>query len=100
MPLPKALLLCCIIIHGSALAQTMPEFQSFTYTSAVSWNTSNYQSFQYNIPDIGTVMRFRLMTPNGFSRTAVDGKQYPIIIFLHGSGEAGVLRCITQQWCW
>lgn len=90
MPLSRALLLCCIVIHGTAFAQTMPEFQSFTYTSAVSWNTSAYQSFQYQIPDVGTVMRFRLMTPNGFNRTAVDGKQYPIIIFLHGSGEAGV----------
>jgi hypothetical protein len=91
MPLPKALaLLFCVVGYGSALAQTMPEFQSFTYTSAVSWNTSVYQSYQYNIPEVGTMMRFRLMTPNGFNRTAVDEKKYPIIIFLHGSGEAGV----------
>jgi hypothetical protein len=70
----------------------MPEFQPFTYTPVLTWNTSAYQSYQYNIPDGGVVspMRFRLMTPTGFSRTAVDGKKYPIIIFLHGSGEAGV----------
>lgn len=79
---------CMLLVH--MLQAQMPEFQSFTYTPAVSWNTSAYQSYQYNIPSQGTVMRFRLMTPNGFNRSLNDGKKYPIIIFLHGSGEAGV----------
>src|SRR5690349_2076242 len=71
-------------------SNTMPEFENFTYTSAVSWNTSAWQSFQYHKPNDNVAadyMRFRMMTPNGFNRCANDGLKYPLIVFLHGSGE-------------
>lgn len=73
-------------------SNTMPEFQSFTYTPVQSWNTSAYQSYQYNNPDPESAswMRFRMLVPNGFDRCATDGKSYPLIIFLHGSGESGI----------
>ncbi|RAW01342.1 fibronectin type III domain-containing protein [Pseudochryseolinea flava] len=73
-------------------SNTMPEFQDFTYTPVQSWNTSAYASYQYNNPDPTSAswMRFRMLSPNGFDRCASDGKKYPLIIFLHGSGESGV----------
>ncbi|HYG20530.1 MAG TPA: hypothetical protein VD816_16435, partial [Ohtaekwangia sp.] len=80
------------ISYNLVKAQALPEFQPFTYTHIYNWNTAPYQSFQYNIPSGGQAspMRFRLMAPNGFDRFANDNRKYPIIIFLHGSGEAGV----------
>src|SRR5688500_16467773 len=100
MPSLRVIAFLFSILSMSTLkAQTMPEFQSFTYTPVVTWNSSAYQSYQYNIPDGGTVspMRFRLMTPNGFNRTVNDGKKYPIIIFLHGSGEAAPYDAVPND---
>jgi poly(3-hydroxybutyrate) depolymerase len=72
-------------------SNTMPEFEAFTYTPVQSWNTSAYQSWQYHKPsdpNAADYMRFRMLVPNGFDRCATDGKKYPLIIFLHGSGES------------
>lgn len=89
--MPKLALLSILSIwsYSQLNAQAMPEFQPFTYTHLYSWDTSPYLSYQYPIPG-GVLTRFRLMLPNGFDRFANDGQKYPIIIFLHGSGEAGV----------
>jgi chitodextrinase len=70
---------------------TMPEFEPFTYTQVNSWNTSAYQSWQYHKPDApeaADYMRFRMLVPNGFNRCNNDGQKYPLIVFLHGSGES------------
>jgi fibronectin type 3 domain-containing protein/predicted esterase len=93
MPSPWTIILILSVFSFQVgKAQTLPDFQPFTHTPVFSWNTTRYQSYQYSIPNGGAVspMRFRLMSPNGFDRLANDGKKYPIIIFLHGSGEAGV----------
>jgi len=89
--MPKLALATILSIwsHSQMNAQTLPEFEPFTFTHIYTWNTAPYESYQYNIP-AGQIARFRLMSPNGFDRFATDGKLYPIIIFLHGSGEAGV----------
>lgn len=83
-------LLMLLLFPLSARSQTMPEFEPYAYTQLYTWGTSAYQSLQYDILGGGLVspMRFRMMTPNGFNRTAVDGKKYPLIVFLHGSGES------------
>ncbi len=89
--MPKLALISILSIwsFSQVSAQALPEFQPFTYTHLYSWDTSPYLSYQYPIPG-GVLTRFRLMLPNGFDRFASDGQKYPIIIFLHGSGEAGV----------
>jgi predicted esterase len=97
MPPLRTIALFLLLSIGSLRAQTMPEFQSFTYTPVLTWNTSVFQSYQYTNPDVGSPMRFRLMPPNGFDRTANDGKKYPIIIFLHGSGEAGAYDAVPND---
>jgi poly(3-hydroxybutyrate) depolymerase/chitodextrinase len=93
------LLLLFLLPLGATLAQncppsnTMPEFEAFTYTPIQSWNTSAYLSYQYHKPSDAVAsdyMRFRMLAPNGFDRCASDNKKYPLIIFLHGSGESGV----------
>jgi chitodextrinase/predicted esterase len=73
-------------------SNTMPEFEPFTYTPVQSWNTSQYESYQYNNPDPSSApyMRFRMLSPVGFNRCVDDGQKYPLIVFLHGSGESGV----------
>jgi chitodextrinase/predicted esterase len=89
--MPKLALLSILSMwsFSQVVAQTMPELQPFTYTHLYSWDTSPFLSFQYQTPS-ASLMRFRLMLPNGFDRFANDGNKYPIIIFLHGSGESGV----------
>ncbi len=87
------LLVCVLLTLSTSIiqAQTMPEFTPYTKSNLYSWNTAPYQSFQYPFSGGGveSPMRFRLITPNGFNRSVSDGKKYPLIIFLHGSGEAG-----------
>lgn len=80
-------------------SNTMPEFQPFTYTPVVSFNTSAWQSWQYNSPepDAAPWMRFRMMVPNGFNRCVDDGKKYPLIVFLHGSGESGAVDDVPNN---
>jgi chitodextrinase len=83
----------------SARAQTLPEFEPYAYTQLYTWGTSAFQSYQYDIPGGGLIspMRFRLMTPNGFDRNATDGKKYPLIIFLHGSGESAPYDAVPDD---
>lgn len=86
-----ATLLSLVLFIQAGNAQCPTAFENFTYTSAVSWNTSAWSSHQYKRPGDpnSAYMRFRMMTPNGFNRCAVDGLKYPLIVFLHGSGESG-----------
>jgi chitodextrinase/predicted esterase len=100
MPMLVMAALMSIGGYGHVNAQAMPEFIPFSHTPIYSWNTAPYQSYQYAIPGASSSvspMRFRLMTPNGFNRFASDGKKYPIIIFLHGSGEAGAYDNIVNN---
>src|SRR5690349_16784394 len=99
MPVLAMIAAMSICRYSPVNAQAMPEFVPFPYTHIYTWNTAPYQSYQYNIPNGGLVspMRFRLMTPNGFDRFANDGKKYPIIIFLCGSGEVGAYDNIPNN---
>jgi len=53
-------------------------------TVRMSWNTSNWKCYIYN------GVQFRLRFPTTYNPTAVDGKRYPMLVFFHGLGEAGV----------
>ncbi len=52
-------------------------------TVRMSWNTNEWKCYVYD------GMCFRLHFPLGYNPTANDGKVYPLLIFLHGEGEAG-----------
>ncbi|HYG19116.1 MAG TPA: fibronectin type III domain-containing protein, partial [Ohtaekwangia sp.] len=69
-------------------SSVMPQFESYDYTQVQSWNTSAFLSYQYDSPEAGAsdLMRFRLLVPNGY--TCSDATKYPLIVFLHGSGES------------
>lgn len=86
--------ICLVAISGNSVyAQCPTPFQNFTYTPVVSWNTSQWASYQHNSgdPDAASWMRFRLLSPVGFDFCEDDGKKYPLIVFLHGSGESGAV---------
>jgi len=51
----------------------------------MTWNTNSWKCYIYN----GN--QFRLRFPNGYNPTANDGKLYPMMIFMHGEGEAGTV---------
>ncbi|TAH27657.1 MAG: T9SS C-terminal target domain-containing protein [Cytophagales bacterium] len=51
-----------------------------------SWNSAPYQSFSYREPSYGGIMHFRLMPPPNYN----PSKKYPLIVMLHGKGEAGI----------
>ncbi len=52
-------------------------------TSRVAWNTTAFKCYMYN------GIAFRLKFPKSYSPGA-DGKTYPLYLFFHGIGEAGV----------
>ena len=51
----------------------------------MTWNTNNWKCYIIN----GNP--FRLRFPNGYNPTANDGKVYPMMIFMHGEGEGGLV---------
>lgn len=51
-------------------------------TPSLSWNTSEWKCYIYN------GQPFRVHFPKSYT-TANDGKTYPMLVFLHGLGEAG-----------
>ncbi|HEY4205861.1 MAG TPA: hypothetical protein VGM31_03570, partial [Puia sp.] len=53
-------------------------------TTRMSWNTSQWKCYIFN------GMPFRLIFPKDYT-TAADGKKYPVLVFYHGAGEAGVV---------
>lgn len=64
---------------------TLPAYGSVAKwgrTADLGWNTSEWKCYIYN----GTP--FRIHFPKSYT-TAVDGKIYPVFLFLHGVGEAG-----------
>ncbi|MEC5146637.1 prolyl oligopeptidase family serine peptidase [Chitinophaga sp. 212800010-3] len=64
----KAFLFCCLLISGlAATAQDLSQY--------------SYGSFSRH----GNVLRYRLLKPLNYNKH----KKYPLIIFLHGSGERG-----------
>ncbi len=77
-------------IASEALGQTMPPFTPYTRTKLYSWSDP-YESYQYQRVDganSGLQLRFRIKRPNGFDQSGPNDK-FPLIVFLHGSGESG-----------
>ena len=61
-----------------------------SYYPMLNWDTSPYKSFQYTTENgYWDWINFRLLYPNGYDSTAQDGKEYPLIVMLHGGGESG-----------
>jgi fibronectin type 3 domain-containing protein len=64
----------------------------------VSWNSSAFKAYTYRDgyrtnEDIGGNLNFRVMFPPGYDSPANAGRKYPVILFLHGCGEAGGSPC-------
>ncbi len=78
---------CLLLFAGPLLAQPMPNFTPYTPTSLYSWD-NQFESYEYQSPKIAGLykLRFRLKKPNGWT-AAPSSDKYPLIVFLHGSGE-------------
>lgn len=54
-------------------------------TKRLSWNTDSWKAYYLSgVP-------FRIKFPASYNHTAVDGKRYPAVVFLHGIGEKGTI---------
>lgn len=52
-----------------------------------AYNASSYKAYFLNVN--GTRMAFRIKFPYSYSLASGAGKKYPVMLFLHGAGEAG-----------
>lgn len=71
-------------------------FTDFPRVKLYNW-ADPFLSYEYQSPYVDGLsnLRFRLMKPNGYAVGA--GPKYPLIIFLHGSGEAGSSYAAVQN---
>ena len=60
------------------------------YHSMLQWDTSPYKSYRFTgrTNSAESWINFRLLFPSDYDSTAKDGKKYPLIIVLHGTGES------------
>lgn len=70
-----------------------PEMGVTGFYDMTPWDSSPYQQFRYhsgtNNPDKSNFkMNFRLLFPNGYDKNSTE--KYPLIVLLHGLGEAGL----------
>ncbi len=75
-----------IVEYNSSNPPTQPpagQIGKWVRTKKLNWNTDSYKAYIYN------GIAFRLKFPKTYNPTAADGKQYPMIAFFHGAGEAG-----------
>ncbi len=80
-------LLFGILCSNHVQAQTV---RPYPYYSMLNWDTSPYKSYRFTRQNASWEwINFRLLFPNGYDSTAVNGKEYPLIIVLHGGGESG-----------
>ena len=54
-------------------------------TGSAAWNASSFKAYYINVG--GARMAFRIKFPKSYSTSPT--KRYPIMLFLHGAGEAG-----------
>ena len=56
----------------------------------LEWDTSPYKSYRFTGSSTSTNnwINFRLLFPSDYDSAANDGKKYPIVIVLHGTGES------------
>jgi predicted esterase len=75
-----------IVNFTSSSKPTVPAYGTIAKwgrTPSLSWNTSEWKCYIYN------GQPFRVHFPQSYNPTANDGKKYPMLVFLHGLGEAG-----------
>ncbi len=61
---------------------------TWKYTPVIdSWDTSPFRPYVYNYS--ADQMPFRVMFPKGYELPENAGKQYPLILMMHGKGEKG-----------
>ncbi|UII25515.1 fibronectin type III domain-containing protein [Fulvivirga maritima] len=78
---------CSEELNDNCPEETLPyvdEFTPYNYTASLSWDTSPFESYQY---EPAGNMHFRMLKPNGY--TDNGSEKYPLIVFFHGSGERG-----------
>ncbi len=80
-----------VFILISTLGEVFAQgFVPFAYTPRLGWNTSAYKSFRFTSPTPGVgEMNLRIKYPKDYDSAAVTTDSYPLIVFLHGKGEAG-----------
>ena len=85
----RALIMIIVIISFS-LNVFAQGYVPFKYTPSLGWNTSAYKSFRFTsaTPSVGS-MNLRIKYPNGYDSAGLGTEKYPLILFLHGKGEAG-----------
>ena len=83
--------LIALFILLSALGEVFAQgYVPFAYTPRLGWNTSAYKSFRFTSPTAGVgAMNLRIKYPKDYDSAAVSTDNYPMIVFLHGKGEAG-----------
>src|SRR5690606_37771407 len=64
------------------------------YYPMAGFNSSAYKELSYvkegNTESNNTFMNMRLLYPKDYDSLADDGKQYPLILVLHGAGESAL----------
>ncbi|HSC52258.1 MAG TPA: fibronectin type III domain-containing protein [Phnomibacter sp.] len=75
-----------IVNYNSASPPASPTYNKMTKwvrTPRMNWDATRFKSYIYK------GVQFRLMFPNSYAHNVVDGKKYPLQLFLHGLGEKG-----------
>lgn len=75
-----------VVTYNSSNPPAQPtwgQIGKWVRTKRLNWNTDSYKAYIYK------GVAFRLKFPKTYNPTAVDGKRYPMLVFLHGMGEAG-----------
>ena len=65
------------------------------YGGMTGWNSSDYKAYTYQAPGYQGHANFRILFPPGYDPNNTS-KKYPLIIFLHGKGEAGRLNYLND----
>ena len=75
-----------IVVYNSSNPPSRPAWNNigkWVVTPRLNWDASSYKAYYYN------AMAFRLKFPKTYQHNVQDGKEYPLIIMLHGVGERG-----------
>lgn len=60
------------------------------YYPMAGFNSEEYKEFSYIRTGSSSFMNMRLLFPEDYDSSTEDGKQYPLILMLHGAGESAV----------
>src|SRR6185437_10092743 len=77
-----------VVTYNPSSPPPIPAYGSiakWVRTVRMSWSTTNWKCYIYN------GQQFRLRFPKSYQPGVNDGKQYPMLIFMHGEGEQGTV---------